>query len=87
MIKREMRMSEPEVPQKGPYFLEIEANKPYFWCSCGKSSKQPLCDGAHKGSGMKSLAFEGKDKKTVVLCGCKHTKTPPFCDGTHASIE
>ena len=29
--------------------LEVEEGKSYFWCSCGKSSKQPLCDGSHKG--------------------------------------
>jgi CDGSH-type Zn-finger protein len=80
-------MSLPDVPQKGPYFLEVEPGKAYFWCSCGKSAKQPLCDGAHKGTGMKSLAFEESSQKTVALCGCKHTKHPPFCDGSHSMLE
>ena len=26
--------------------VEVEAGKTYYWCTCGKSAKQPLCDGA-----------------------------------------
>ena len=28
------------------YYLFI--GKAYFWCTCGRSSKQPFCDGSHK---------------------------------------
>ena len=24
-------------------------SKTYYWCSCGRSQKQPFCDGSHKG--------------------------------------
>ena len=27
--------------------LEVEEGKSYFWCSCGKSLKQPLCVMVH----------------------------------------
>ena len=27
--------------------IEVEQGKSYYWCSCGKSSKQPFCDGSH----------------------------------------
>ena len=27
--------------------VEVEKDKSYYWCSCGKSSKQPFCDGSH----------------------------------------
>ena len=43
-------MSQPVIAQKSPIPVEVEAGKTYYWCSCGKSAKQPLCDGAHKGS-------------------------------------
>ena len=33
-----------------PIAIEVEQGKSYYWCSCGKSSKQPFCDGSHKGS-------------------------------------
>ena len=31
----------------GAIAIEVEQGKSYFWCSCGKSSKQPFCDGSH----------------------------------------
>ena len=30
--------------------VDVEQGKSYYWCSCGKSSKQPFCDGSHKGT-------------------------------------
>ena len=41
-------MEKPSISQKGPYKVKVEKDKTYFWCSCGKSSKQPFCDGSHK---------------------------------------
>ena len=29
--------------------VDVEEGKSYYWCSCGQSSKQPFCDGSHKG--------------------------------------
>jgi CDGSH-type Zn-finger protein len=29
--------------------MGTEAGKTYCWCSCGKSAKQPFCDGSHTG--------------------------------------
>ena len=43
-------MSEPNIAQKAPYAVAVEAGKTYYWCACGKSAKQPFCDGSHKGS-------------------------------------
>lgn len=65
--------------------VTLEPEKPYFWCVCGHSKKQPFCDGSHKGSSLKSLPFQVEKKQTIVLCGCKKTNTPPYCDGTHSS--
>ena len=45
-------MTDPVVAQNGPMPVKVEAGKTYFWCACGKSRKQPFCDGAHKGSGF-----------------------------------
>ncbi len=41
-------MSEPTVAQRGPYPVAVEAGKSYYWCACGLSANQPLCDGSHK---------------------------------------
>lgn len=68
---------------KQPTQHDLESGKNYFWCTCGLSANQPFCDGAHKGSGMKSMPFQVDESKTVYLCNCKQTKTPPYCDGSH----
>ena len=41
----------------GPIAVEVEKDKSYYWCSCGKSAKQPFCDGSHKGTDFTPLAY------------------------------
>lgn len=79
-------MSLPLRTQDHPYPFEVEEGKTYGWCTCGLSEKQPLCDGAHKGSGMKSYRWTADKSGPVYFCGCKATKTPPFCDGSHEAL-
>lgn len=79
-------MTTPHIAQKAPYATELEEGKTYYWCTCGHSAKQPMCDGAHKGSGLKAMAFTAEKTGTAYLCGCKATKTPPYCDGTHSKL-
>lgn len=74
------------IAQKSPYEVEVEAGRKYFWCACGRSAKQPFCDGSHKGTGLTPVAFTAEKSETLYLCGCKHTQKPPYCDGTHASL-
>jgi len=79
-------MSEPTIAQKSPYPVEVEAGKAYFWCSCGKSAKQPFCDGSHKGSDFTPVKYEATETKTVYFCGCKHSASPVLCDGSHSKL-
>ena len=74
---------EPIVAQTGPYQVTLEAGKAYFWCACGRSKKQPFCDGAHKGSSLEPMRFVADKSGTFNLCGCKSTDDKPFCDGAH----
>lgn len=74
------------IAQKGPYAFDVEAGKKYLWCRCGLSQKQPLCDAAHRGTGIAPLVFTAEATETVYLCGCKHTHTEPMCDGTHEEV-
>jgi CDGSH-type Zn-finger protein len=76
----------PIIAQKAPYPVEVEAGKTYFWCACGKSAKQPFCDGSHKGSTISPLKFTADETKKVWLCGCKGAAKAPFCDGTHKGL-
>ncbi len=76
----------PHLAQKGPFAVEVEAGKRYFWCACGKSRNQPFCDGSHKGGAFTPLAFTPDKTETVYLCGCKQSGHKPYCDGTHNKL-
>ena len=79
-------MAEPIVAQKSPYPVELEAGKTYFWCACGRSRKQPFCDGSHKDTGFSPIQYEAAASGTKYFCGCKRTRKQPFCDGTHNAL-
>lgn len=78
-------MSEPVIAAKKPAVLDLAAGT-YWWCKCGRSKKQPFCDGAHKGSDITPMQFTLDVPKKVALCQCKHTAKPPYCDGTHTKL-
>ena len=71
------------MPRNLPFITTLEPGT-YYWCSCGKTGNEPLCDGAHKGTGKEPVAFDIAPAKKVALCTCRRTKNPPYCDGTHA---
>jgi len=79
-------MPTPTIAQKGPFPVEVEAGKSYFWCACGQSAKQPFCDGSHKGTEFTPVKLKATETKKVFFCGCKHTATPIMCDGTHKTL-
>ncbi|WP_420584660.1 CDGSH iron-sulfur domain-containing protein [Ruegeria sp.] len=76
----------PTIAQKEPYPVEVTEGKTYFWCSCGKSSRQPFCDGSHKGSGFEPIKYTADSSKKVFFCGCKHSAKAPLCDGSHSKL-
>ena len=63
--------------------VDVIKDKSYYWCSCGKSVKQPFCDGSHKGTGFTPLAYKAEETKKMFFCACKQTNNQPFCDGSH----
>ncbi len=79
-------MSEPQIAQKEPFEVTLEAGKNYAWCRCGRSAKQPFCDGSHTGTGMMPHVFKADESGTAWLCGCKQTSNAPHCDGTHNKL-
>ncbi len=79
-------MSEPETPQKAPFAVEVTAGQSYFWCACGRSETQPLCDGSHKGSAFTPIRYKAEADGKLWFCGCKRTGAAPLCDGTHKAL-
>ena len=63
--------------------VDAKQGKSYYWCSCGKSSKQPFCDGSHKGTEFTPFAYKAEETKKMFFCACKQTGNQPFCDGSH----
>ncbi len=79
-------MTDAVVAQKEPYAVDVEAGKEYYWCACGRSSRQPFCDGSHKDTGITPLPYTADETKTIYFCGCKQTNRKPLCDGSHSRI-
>jgi CDGSH-type Zn-finger protein len=79
-------MTEPNIAQKGPFVVTVEAGKSYWWCACGNSRNQPFCDGSHKGGPFTPLEFKAEKSEQVWLCGCKHSGRKPMCDGSHKKL-
>jgi CDGSH-type Zn-finger protein len=66
--------------------VDVEAGKSYWWCSCGKSAKQPFCDGSHKGSEFTPQKYDATTTGKVWFCACKQTANSPLCDGAHKKL-
>ncbi|SEL86234.1 Iron-binding zinc finger CDGSH type [Colwellia chukchiensis] len=66
-----------------PFAVAVSEGKTYAWCACGKSNKQPFCDGSHQGSEFSPVMFCAPSTKKVFFCGCKQTASQPLCDGSH----
>jgi len=79
-------MNKPVIAQKAPYPVEVEEGETYYYCTCGKSGKQPFCDGSHKGGDFAPIAYAAEESKTVYFCGCKASKGAPLCDGSHKKL-
>ena len=80
-------MSNPIIADNKPVGVDLEKGKQYYFCTCGRSSNQPFCDGSHKGTGFTPQAFVAEQDGKSWLCQCKHTTNAPMCDGTHKAFD
>jgi len=78
---------EPVIAQKAPFALDVTEGRTYYWCACGRTKNEPLCDGSHKGTSFSPIPHTAKKDGTLYLCGCKHSKAPPLCDGAHMDLK
>lgn len=73
----------PVIADNKPINVMLSAGETYFFCTCGRSSNQPFCDGSHKGSEFLPMEFLAGEDDEAWLCQCKYSQNVPFCDGTH----
>lgn len=79
-------MSTVVVARPKPFLVTVKAGRTYYWCACGRSSKQPFCDGSHKGTEFNPVPYVADVDDELLFCGCKHTGEQPFCDGAHTNL-
>jgi CDGSH-type Zn-finger protein/quercetin dioxygenase-like cupin family protein len=79
-------MHAPALARTAPYYVELARDQVVLWCRCGRSRKQPYCDGSHAGTGILPMRYMADHDEEVLFCGCKRTATPPFCDGAHNAL-
>ena len=70
-----------------PKKVSLEKGADYYFCTCGKSSNQPFCNGSHKGTSFVPKKFSSAEGGDAYLCQCKQSKNKPYCDGTHKSLK
>jgi mannose-6-phosphate isomerase-like protein (cupin superfamily)/CDGSH-type Zn-finger protein len=80
-------MDKPEIAQYKPCLVNVEEGKRYFWCTCGRSKRQPFCDSSHRGTDFLPLVWTADKTEEKLFCACKRTRSEPFCDGTHNSLS
>ena len=69
-----------------PIGIDVEAGKDYWWCACGKSKRQPFCDGSHKGTPFQPQEWKAQKDEEAWFCACKRSGKKPLCDGSHKGI-
>ena len=75
-----------EIGGWAPIPIDVEAGKSYWWCACGRSAKQPFCDGSHKVTTFTPIEFKAAKSEKVWFCACKRSSKKPLCDGTHKTL-
>ncbi len=80
-------MSEPDIGGRAPIPVEVEAGKSYWWCACGRSKKQPFCDGSHKPTSFTPVEYKAEKSAKVFFCACKRSAKKPLCDGSHKALS
>ena len=81
-----MKKSEqPIIVQLRSLKMEMEPGT-YFWCACGRSQKQPFCDGSHKGTAFKPEKVVIEEAGRVAWCMCRHSENGAICDHSHREL-
>jgi len=71
--------------QKKPYVLDMKPGT-YSFCTCGRSEKDPFCDGKHANTYFKPEIVKIEKDQKFYWCGCKDSDKGAKCDGAHRDL-
>jgi glutamate synthase domain-containing protein 2 len=77
----------PVIAGNKPIKVALEKGEEYYFCTCGRSSNQPFCDGSHAGTDFTPKSFVADESGDAYLCQCKHSENLPYCDGNHKQFD
>ena len=84
----ESRDTSDMVPTAGRYSAHLQKGKIYCVCICGRSRRQPFCDGSHGSSGLRPKIFKPEETQEYTFCGCKFTEcSMASCDKTYLHLD
>eukprot|EP00483_Globobulimina_turgida_P000116 UN00116 len=91
IVSRRRRFSvapQPKIAGLGLKRIKLQKGDKIWWCACGYSSDEAICDGTHerKKTGMKPVEFVATRTTQYGLCTCKLSKKGPICDGSHKEL-
>jgi len=66
-----------------PFKASLDADKEYWYCTCGLSKTFPFWDGSHEGTGKAPIKFSVDVETDKWLCRCGRSGRKPYCDGSH----
>ncbi len=75
----------PVIAQKSSLKMIMEPGT-YFWCACGRTAKQPFCDGSHKGTAFIPQKVVIDETRLVAWCMCRHSEKGYLCDNKHREL-
>ena len=61
-------MSQSVIADNKPIAVELKAGEKYYFCTCGRSGKQPFCDGSHVKTSFSPKAFTAEKDGKAYLC-------------------
>ncbi|MGB5612701.1 MAG: CDGSH iron-sulfur domain-containing protein, partial [Sedimenticolaceae bacterium] len=56
-------MSNPIIADNKPIKVNLAKGEEYYFCTCGRSSSQPFCDGSHAGTDHSPRQFTAEENQ------------------------
>ena len=74
------------IAETKPAKVDLKAGEKYFWCACGRSGTQPVCDGSPRVTTITPLTVPVEEDSEAFLVHCTSPSNPPHFDRPHARL-